>query len=427
MPSPPPHRVAIVGGGPAGLMAAETLARADVQVTVYDQRRSMARKFVLAGRSGLNLTTSDDGERLLDRYGDRRAELAEPLRRFGPAELRAWSAALGEPTFVGTSGRVFPESLRATPLLRAWIRRLADLGVRFEPGHRWLGWGLRGETGETEEPSGDGAVVLRFATGLGEPDAHEIAVPADAVVFALGGASWPRVGGDGSWVERFREAAVDVVALRSANAGVRIPWTEIFADRFAGTPLKNVAVATGGDRVRGDIVVTTTGMEGGPVYALGGEIRTALEGGGAAIAIDLTPDLDHDRLSARLAERRRAKDSLSTWLRKAGFDPVAVGVMREATRNRLPETATALAGLAKSVVIPVENLMPLDRAISTAGGVAFDEIDESFMVSRLPGVFAAGEMLDWDAPTGGYLLQACFSTGVAAATGVLEWLGRAGP
>lgn len=404
----------VVGGGPAGLIAAEVLAEAGLAVTVYDHKRSVGRKFLLAGRGGLNITHSEPIDALLARYGPRRDRLEPIIRRFSPDDLRAWCAGLGQPTFVGSSGRVFPESFRATPLLRAWLARLAERGVEFRQGHRWLGWA----------DDSDGVPIptcLRFSRA----DGSTSEATADVVVIGLGGASWPRVGSDGGWVGEFERRGVVVVPLAATNCGVELPWTAEFATRFAGTPLKNAAVLVGGESVRGDPVITADGLEGGPIYAQSAALREALADGGteATLIIDLQPDLTVDALTRRLADRKRVKDSRSTWLRRAAFAPVAVGLLREATGNQLPTEPSRMAALAKGVRLTVSALMPLDRAISSAGGVSFDELDDRLMLTRLPGCFVAGEMLDWEAPTGGYLLQASFSTGVAAAWGALDWLG----
>jgi uncharacterized flavoprotein (TIGR03862 family) len=400
----------VIGGGPAGLIAAEVLAREGVTVTVHDRMPSPGRKFLLAGHGGLNITHSEDREPFLARYGAAADHLRPMLEVFGPQDLRDWCAGLGEPTFVGSSGRVFPRSFRATPLVRAWLARLADLGVRIERRHRWLGW--------TGEPGG-----LRF-TGA---DGAEVEVSSDVVVFALGGASWPRLGSDGGWIGPFTERGVAVAPLRPANVGVRVDWTGTFADRFEGTPLKHVALSVRGHTarpVRGDAMVARTGLEGGPVYAIGAAIRDALDADGSCVLdVDLRPDVTLDQLTERLQERRRPKDSGSTWLRRSiGLDPVGVSLLREASRGPLPTDAAAAAALVKAVPVVVTEPMPIGRAISTAGGIAWSEVDESLMLRRMPGTFVAGEMLDWEAPTGGYLLQASFSTGVVAAQGALRRL-----
>ena len=389
------HRVAVVGGGPAGLMVAEVLASsgADVAVTVIDRMPSVGRKLQLAGRGGLNLTHTEPIDRLLARYGDDARAVLEPaIRAFDPGALRQWSAGLGERAVVGTSGRVFPESFRATPLLRAWLRRLDDLGVIVQPRHRWTGFDDAATAG------------------------------ADAVVLALGGASWPRTGSDGTWVDVLTAAGIEVTPLRPANGGFVVAWSPLVRQRFAGGVLKTVSVRSGGVEARGDVMLTSTGIEGGPVYAVCRQLREALDRSGATtLHLDLRPDLDAGELAMRLQNRRRPKDSVSSTLRRtAGLSPAAIAVLREV--GPLPTTARELARRIKEVRLPIVAAQPIDRAISSAGGIALHEIDERFMLRRLPGTFVAGEMLDWEAPTGGYLLQATFSTAVAAARGVLAWL-----
>ena len=403
--------VAVVGGGPAGLIAAETLASHGFVVSVYDQMPSLGRKFLLAGRSGLNLTHSEELDRLLDRYGDARPVLEHAVRAFGPDHLRAWASSLGEDTYIGTSGRVFPDSWRATPLLRAWLARLVDLGVQVHPQHRW--------TGISTEPVGTrDARKLHF----GRPDGSVVDLIADIVVLALGGASWPRVGSDGRWVIPLRECGIRVTELAPSNVGVIADWSPRFVERFEGVPLKNIAITFAGSTIRGDLMVTTRGLEGLPVYSHSAAVRETLaQQGTADLSIDLHPDLNEALLAHRLGNRR-PKDSVSNWLRRAtGLTPVAIGLMREGTGNVLPHDATSLASLMKRVTLTVTSTGGINRAISSAGGIALDEIDDRFMLRRYPGTFVAGEMLDWDAPTGGYLLQASFSTGVAAATGAMEW------
>jgi len=408
----------VVGGGPAGLVAAEVLARSGVAVTVHERMPSVGRKLLLAGHGGLNITHSEDRDRLVSRYGASADRLAPMLEVFGPQDLRDWCAGLGEPTFVGSSGRVFPAAFRATPLLRAWLARLAGLGVRIETRQRWSGW--TGPTGGLRFTGADGAM-------------SEVA--ADVTVFALGGASWPRLGADGGWVGPFAERGVAVTPLRAANVGVCVAWSETFAHRFEGAPLKHVALAVRGHEgarvhsgppVRGDAMVTRSGLEGGPVYAIGAAIRDALDAAGRCVLeVDLRPDLGVEQLTERLS-RRRPKESVSTWLRRSlGLDPVAIGLLRESTGGHgLPSGAAGTAALVKAVPVMVTAAMPIDRAISTAGGVAWSEVDDALMLRALPGTFVAGEMLDWEAPTGGYLLQASFTTGVVAARGALAWAGR---
>lgn len=373
--------VTVVGAGPAGLMAAEAAAGAGAEVTVIDQRRSFGRTLLLAGRSGLNLTHAEPLEVFLGRYGDGRAMLEPAIRAFPPDAVRAWADELGADTFVGSSGRVFPAAMRATSLLRAWTARLAGLGVAMRTGETWAGF------------TDDGATVL-----------------------ALGGASWPSVGGDGSWLAHVETAGIPVVPFAASNAGVLVAWSAPLLERFEGVPIKNAALTAGGRTVRGEPTITATGLEGGPIYALGPELRS-----GHGLEIDLQPDLDADALAARLVDRRRPKDSVSTWLRKGGLSPVDVALLRDATGNRLPTEATAIAGLAKAVPIPVDGLAPIDRAISTAGGIALDAIDDTGMLLDRPGTWVAGEMVAWDAPTGGYLIQACLSTGHRAGVAAARW------
>ena len=406
----------VVGGGPAGLMAAERLAQAGCRVHVFDHMASVARKLVLAGRSGLNLTHDEPLPQLLARYAD--APLVRSaVEAFPPAALREWCASLGQPTYVGSSGRVFPTAFRATPLVRAWLTRLAELGVQLHPRHRWTGWAT----------DADDAPDPRRPLLIG-PDGKPTVVHADVTVLALGGASWPRVGADGSWVSTLEAAGVRVSTLRPANCGVRVAWSAPFVDRFAGSPVKNVALQVGGASVRGDLTLTTAGMESGPVYPLSSAVRDLCEREGSCIVhVDLHPDLSEQAVQQRLSSAR-VKDSLSTTLRRAlGLSPAAIGLLREATGNQLPADPAALAALVKHAPLVVHGTEPLARAISTAGGIALDQIDEQFMLRSMPGVFVAGEMLDWDAPTGGYLLQASFSTGVAAAAGAERWFNARRP
>ena len=373
--------VTVVGAGPAGLMAAEAAASAGVDVTIVDQRRSFGRTLLLAGRSGLNLTHAEPLEVFLGCYGDGRAMLEPAIRAFPPDAVRAWADELGADTFVGSSGRVFPAAMRATGLLRAWTARLAGLGVAMRTGETWAGF------------ADDGATVL-----------------------ALGGASWPSVGGDGSWLARVETAGIPVVPFAASNAGVLVAWSTPLLERFEGVPIKNAALTAGSRTVRGEPTITATGLEGGPIYALGPELRS-----GHGLEIDLQPDLDATALVARLVDCRRPKDSLSTWLRKGELSPVCVALLRDATGNRLPTDAAAIVDLAKAVPIPVEGLAPIDRAISTAGGVALDAIDDTGMLVDRPGTWVAGEMVAWDAPTGGYLIQACLSTGHWAGVAAARW------
>jgi uncharacterized flavoprotein (TIGR03862 family) len=400
------NTIAVVGAGPAGLIAAEVAAQGGARVTVFDRMPAAGRKFLLAGRGGLNLTHSEPLDAFLARYGAATPHLRAAIVAFPPETLRAWCEALGQETFVGSSGRVFPRSLKASPLLRAWIRRLDAAGVVFRPRHRWTGW------------SDDGALTFETPSGA-------VTERADATVLALGGASWPRLGSDGSWVEIMARVGIGIAPLRPANAGVRVNWSAVFRDRSEGEPLKRIALSLAGRSVRGEALVTRTGLEGGGIYALSSPIRDALDDAGEAILhIDLRPDLTAAALIAKLGAAR-GKQSLSTFLRKAAsLAPVAISLLHEAQADgarlgTLPPEA--LATLIKAVPVRLSGVADIAKAISTAGGVAFEAIDPGYMLRKKPGTFVAGEMLDWEAPTGGYLLQACFATGVAAGQGALAW------
>lgn len=411
MPTRSQCSVAVIGGGPAGLMAAEVLAQGGARVTAYDAMPSPGRKFLLAGRGGLNLTHSEDLARLLGRYGAAGPRLRPAIEAFPPSALRAWCEALGQETFVGSSGRVFPKAMKTSPLLRAWLRRLDAADVTFRLRHRWTGW----------DPAG----ALAFVA----PDGP-VTIAADATVLALGGASWPHLGSGGAWVDVLSAAGVRVAPLQPANCGFLAPWSDVFRDRFAGAPLKRLALSFGTHEARGEALVTRAGLEGGGIYALSAPLREAITASGEAVLhIDLRPDVTRAALEQRLAAPR-AKQSLSTFLRKAaGLSPAAIGLLHEVTMAASQRvsalTPVALAGLIKAVPVRLTGTAPIARAISTAGGIALDEIDGDFMLRHLPGVFAAGEMLDWEAPTGGYLLQAAFATGAAAGHGALQWLARA--
>jgi uncharacterized flavoprotein (TIGR03862 family) len=399
--------VAVIGGGPAGLMAAESLAAGGATVTVYDRMPSLGRKFLLAGRGGLNLTHSEELARFLQRYGRAEDKLRPAIETLPPDAIRGWAEALGQATYVGSSGRVFPVAMKASPLLRAWLGRLADMGVEFRTRRRWIGW------------DGEGRLIFE-ASGKGE------IVAADATVLALGGASWPRLGSTGDWTELLARKGVAVSPLVPSNCGFLVDWSEAFRRRFEGQPLKRVAVSIGGAGVRGEALITARGIEGGAVYALSARLREAIANAGTAeTTIDLRPDVSLADLAARLA-RPRGKQSLSTFLRKAAnLAPVEIGLLHEAAHAGLSSMSPmTLAALVKSVSLRLTGVAPIDTAISTAGGVAWDAVDAHLMLHRLPGVFVAGEMLDWEAPTGGYLLQACLATGALAARGALDWLAR---
>jgi uncharacterized flavoprotein (TIGR03862 family) len=390
-------------------MAAEVLARGGARVTVYDRMPSTGRKFLMAGRGGLNLTHSEELPRLLARYGAALPHLRAAIEAFPPSAVRAWCEGLGQDTFVGSSGRVFPKSFKTSPLLRAWLRRLGDAGVEFKLRHCWVGWGERGD--------------VLFDTPEGPMTVH-----ADAVVLALGGASWPRLGSDGGWVNALAETGVAIAPLRPANCGFVANWSDVFRERFQGQPLKRIGLSFNGQSVRGEAIVTRQGLEGGGIYALAAPLREAIAAAGEAVLqIALRPDLSVAELQDRL-EGPRHKQSLSNFLRKTvNLSPPAIGLLHEAiasTPDRFAEMdAPDLAALINAVPVRLVAPAPLDRAISTAGGISFDEIDDAFMLRRRPGVFVAGEMLDWEAPTGGYLLQASFATAAAAGHGALAWLG----
>ncbi len=395
------HDIAIVGAGPAGLFAAEIIAHAGHRVTIYERMPSPARKFLLAGRGGLNLTHSEPLENFLPRYGDDRVRTA--VEAFPPSRLIEWADGLAAHTFTGSSGRVFPKAMKASPLLRAWLRRLSSLGVTIKTRHRWSGFD---ETGELSFETPDGPITIK----------------PDASLFATGGASWPKLGSDGSWTEGFARAGIPSSPLTPANCGVLVPWSNVFKSRFEGSALKRIALSIGASTTRGELIITANGLEGGAIYALVPLLRAALATHKSApLTIDLKPDVNAMALAERLSQRR-PKETLTNFLRKAThLEPAAIALLREGTA-RLPEDAGSLVARIKSVPIQVTGLAGLDRAISTAGGVAWTELDAHLMVKSHPGVFVAGEMLDWEAPTGGYLLQATFATASEAAKGLLSWL-----
>ncbi|ABE39486.1 HI0933-like protein [Rhodopseudomonas palustris BisB5] len=402
--------VAVIGAGPAGLMAAEVAAKGGARVTVFDGMSSAARKFLLAGRGGLNLTHSEPLADVLERYGAAQQRLRPAIEAFPPDALRGWAEELGQPTFVGSSGRVFPVTMKASPLLRAWLRRLDAQGVQLKLRHRWTGWDDNGR--------------LLFDTFDGPR-----AIAARATVLALGGASWPKLGSDGGFVDLLAAKGIAIAPLKPANCGFTVDWSELFAEKYQGTPLKNIALSCGGRAIRGEAIVTRTGLEGGAVYALSAGLRDAiLADGEATLMIALRPDLSADELTSRLT-KPKGKQSLSTFLRKAaGLPPAGIGLLQEAAHRQGRSLASLppaeCAALINAVPVRLTGIAPIARAISTAGGIAFAELDDTSMLRKLPGVFAAGEMLDWEAPTGGYLLTACFATGAAAGRGALAWLGR---
>jgi len=401
--------VAVIGAGPAGLMAAEVLAAAGVEVDVYDAMPSAGRKFLLAGKGGLNLTHSEPFDAFASRYGARRAQVEPLLREFDAQALRDWARGLGVETFVGTSGRVFPAEMKAAPLLRAWLHRLRAAGVRFHMRHRFVGW------------APDGA--LRFDAPGGEQIAR-----ADAVVLALGGASWPRLGSDGAWVPLLAERGVDVAPLAPANCGfdVRNGWSAYFAQRFAGQPFKSVAIRFGAFHRQGEFVATATGVEGSLVYAVSALLRDEVRAyGSATFELDLLPARRADQVAAEVAHPRGSR-SLSSHLKsRLHLDGIKFALLHELLSKEDMHDPARLAAAIKALPVTVIGARPIEEAISTAGGVRFEALDDNQMLRVMPGMFCAGEMLDWEAPTGGYLLTACFATGRAAAQGVLRWQGNA--
>lgn len=396
-------QIAIIGAGPSGLMAAEHIAAAGHAVTIYDRMPSPARKFLIAGRGGLNLTHSEPLDAFLTRYGTAAEWLAPSIRAFPPDALRAWCKSLGQETFVGSSGRVFPRSMKAVKLLRAWLQRLDKLGVQYKPRHDWQG--LEGN-------------ALHFLNAGGKP----ITITPDATLLALGGASWPRLGSNGTWVEILTTNGIQIAPLRPSNVGFLTTWSTHFSERFAGSPLKQIALTHQGITHRGEAMITANGIEGGAVYTLSAAIRDAITANRETqLEIDLRPTMSLEALTEKL-QQPRANKSLSTYLRKLGFDSLAINLLRETTT---PETlknlgAAALAAHLKNIPITLTGSTGMGRAISSAGGIPHTELTDSFMLKSKPSIFAAGEMLDWEAPTGGYLLQGCFSTAVAAANGILR-------
>ena len=400
----------MVGGGPAGLMAAEVLRAAGVEVDLYDAMPSVARKFLLAGRGGLNLTHSEAPDRFVTRYGARQDEVGCWLAGFGPTELRAWVHQLGIQTFIGSSGRVFPAEMKAAPLLRAWLHRLRQAGVRFHARHRWCGWMPDGRTLRFLSPSGD------------------TAVSADACVLALGGGSWARLGSDGTWVSLLQARGIAVQPLKPSNCGFDVAWSAHLRERFAGHPVKNVAAwIEDADRKakprEGEFLVTAHGLEGGLIYALSAGLRDRIASiGSATLRVDLLPTRTSQRLLEDL-ERPRGRDSLANHLRRrCGIDGIKAALLREVAPPGDLEQPAKLAALIKSLPLRLDAPRPLDEAISSAGGVDFFAMNDGLMLRSLPGVFCCGEMLDWEAPTGGYLLTACMASGRAAGRGVLHWL-----
>lgn len=415
-----PASVAIIGGGPAGLMAAETAAAAGLQVDVFDAMPSVGRKFLLAGRGGLNITHSEPFAAFAGRYCQRRAQIEPMIAAFGPQALREWVEALGVTTFVGSSGRVFPAEMKAAPLLRAWLQRLREAGVRFHVRHRWTGW------------DADGSLLFTAPDGPRR-------VQADACVLALGGGSWARLGSDGAWVPALAGLGVSVAPLRPANCGFitgspradgATGWSAHFRERFAGQPLKSVSIRVEGVDTParpGEAMITADGIEGSLIYALSAAIRERIEQDGAAtLAIDLAPGRSAERVATEVAHPRGARSLASHLQSRVGIAGIKMALLRECVTADALDDPARLAAAIKALPLRLVAPRPLDEAISSAGGVLFEELDEHLMLRRRPGVFCAGEMVDWEAPTGGYLLTACFASGIAAGTGVIEWLKRPG-
>ncbi|MDR6430920.1 TIGR03862 family flavoprotein [Brucella pseudogrignonensis] len=392
--------IAIFGGGPAGLFAAEHLSELGYSVSVYEQMPTVGRKFLLAGKSGLNITHSEDFAQFVQRYGASNERLRSALEKFTPQNLRDWADALGAETFVGSSGRVFPKAMKASPLLRAWIKRLEEQGVKILTRHKWTGF-------ENGKP------VIETSTGTE-------AISCDAALFAFGGASWPKLGSNGAWVEPFTKQGILSAPMRPANCGFDVNWSDFFAERFEGEPVKSVTITSEAAVTQGEFVITRGGVEGSLVYAHSSALRDALQcDGHAGLILDLAPGRTLERLTHDLS-RQDKKLSISNLLRKgAGLTGVKAALVLEFQRDKAPGK---LAQSIKALAIPLVRTRPIEEAISSAGGIEWSEIDEHYMLTKLPGTFVAGEMIDWEAPTGGYLLTACFATGLAAANGIDNWL-----
>lgn len=402
-------RVIVIGGGPAGLMAAETLVVAGVEVDVYDAMPSLGRKFLLAGVGGMNITHSEPRDVFATRYGTRQAEVNAWLDQFDGPALREWVHGLGVETFVGTSGRVFPVEMKAAPLLRAWLHRLKTAGVRFHVRHRWLGWAEDGS--------------LLFETPRGQQT-----FTADAVVLALGGGSWAKLGSDGAWAPWLSARGVDVAPLQPSNCGFNVNWTPHFVERYAGHPLKSVLVDFTDHHgeifhKQGEFVVTQNGIEGSLIYAASARIRdTIAANGSATIHVDLAPGKDYERILQEVSHPRGSRSLSSHLQSRVGLKGVKMGLLWEVLSKEAMNDPQQIAKAIKALPITLVAPRPIDEAISSAGGVRFEALDPNAMLPKLPGVFCAGEMIDWEAPTGGYLLTACFASGKAAAEGVVRWL-----
>ena len=413
------NSVAIIGGGPAGLMAAEVISACGLKVNVYDAMPSLGRKFLMAGKSGLNLTHAEPFEQFASRYGKRRAQIEPMLKRFGPDDLRQWVHGLGIETFVGTSGRVFPArvGMKASPLLRAWLKRLADSGVTFHPRHKWYGDVAAGSA-STRDLRDVGLSMI-----LASPDGQK-AIRAEAVVLALGGGSWSRLGSDGAWVPWLERAGVRVEPLKPSNCGFDANWSPHFRERFDGYPIKSAVLSFRDFRQQGEFIVTKEGVEGSLIYAASALLRDEIDArGSATLMLDLAPDRPHEWLVERLSKPRGSRTMASHLEKTVNIKGVKAGLLREFVSKDDFQKPERLAYFIKSLPIQLIAARPLDEAISSAGGVTFESLDENLMIRSMPVVFCAGEMLDWEAPTGGYLLTACFASGYTAGHGVLNWLG----
>ncbi|MDD5227748.1 MAG: TIGR03862 family flavoprotein [Methylococcales bacterium] len=398
--------VAIIGAGAAGLMAAEMLSQTNLHVIVYDAMPSAGRKFLMAGKGGMNISHAEDFSTFVTRYGTRQKHLEPYLNAFTPTDLRAWLADLGIETFIGSSRRIFPKEMKAAPLLRAWLHRLRSRGVQFSMRHRWLGW----KNNDTKK--------LIFDTPNGEQ-----VVNVDAVILALGGGSWSRLGSTGDWVSILREQGVIVETLQPSNCGFNTAWSDYFKQRFAGQPLKNVQLQFGNFQQKGELMITEHGIEGGLIYAASSLIRNAIfETGKTTIHLDLFPDKTEDELMARLNKPRGKTSTAQFWRRQLKLDGVKAGLVREILRNDTLNSSELVVQTLKKLPLTLLAPRPIDEAISSAGGVNFDELNTDLMCKKLTGVFCAGEMLDWEAPTGGYLLTACLATGRAVGLGMATWL-----
>jgi uncharacterized flavoprotein (TIGR03862 family) len=403
MADPSKNKAIVIGGGPAGLMAAEVLSKGGMRVAVYDSMPSFGRKFLMAGKSGLNLTHSEPYEKFIARYGRHRKELEKYLDQFTPDNLRAWAGELGIETFVGTSGRVFPVGMKASPLLRAWLKRLQGRGVNFYMQHDWKGWDK--DSLLFERPDG------------------ELKVKPDVTVLALGGASWPRLGSNAAWVGWLEQAGVKVEPFRPSNCGFDVNWSDHFREKFHGHPVKSVCLTFQDFKQQGEFVVTKTGVEGSLIYAVSSRLRDELEAkGNASVRLDLAPDSPQEKLLAALSRPRDSRTVANHLEKTVGIKGLKAGLLYEFLEKEVFSDVGKLASAIKALELPVTRARPIEEAISSAGGVAFEELDERLMIRKLPGVFCAGEMLDWEAPTGGYLLSACFTTGRAAGEGALKWL-----